>query len=130
MFLDFCLLFTDSFIESIEDDMVNLYFANIDSIEDEYQTKLKDLRFKIFQAQSSGNKKVFENVKKQLDTLERQFYLHVSIVMKQKKKEATYQKVCTTPPVLTFGNPYFREYFFKSEAEDQRLLMFMSKKTF
>jgi hypothetical protein len=127
MFPNFCVLFTDSFTESIEDDMVNLYFANMDSLEDSYQEKLKDLRFKIFQAQSSGNKKVAENLKMQLDTLEKEFHIYVAITMNRKRKEAMYQKVCNTMPILTFGNPYFRDYLINREAEDQSLITFMLK---
>jgi hypothetical protein len=107
--------------------MVNLYFANIDTIEDSYQEKLKKLRFKIFQAQSFGNKKVAEKLKPRLDTLEKEFHLYVAITMNQKRKEAIYNKVCNTMPILTYGNPYFRDYIFNAEEEDQSLIQFMAK---
>jgi hypothetical protein len=127
MFPNFCLLFTNSFTESIEDDMINMYFEDIDYIENSYQEKLKDLRFKIFQAQSSGNKKVAENFKTQFDTLEKEFHIYVAVTMNQKRKEAIYNKVCNTLPILTFGNPYFKEYLHTRESEDQSLIKFMTK---
>jgi hypothetical protein len=107
--------------------MVNSYFADIDYIEDSYQEKLKNLRFKIFQAQISGNKKVAENLKAQFETLEKEFHIYVAITMNQKRKEAMYQKVCNTMPILTFGNPYFKEYLINREMEDQSLITFMLK---
>jgi hypothetical protein len=125
MFPNFCLLFTESFIESIEDEMVNLYFRDIESIENEYQTKIKEFRFKIFQAYSSSNKNLAENLKIQLEILEKEFYVYIAITMNQKRKQAMCEKVCTTLPILTFGNPYFKDYVFNSEAEDQSLISFL-----
>lgn len=130
MFHDFLLLGSNILEESIDDDMINLYFQNMDSFEDVYGEKIKDFHTKIFNAKRFGQKKVVENLTKQLNRLEREFYIYVSIVMNQKRKEAIRTKILNTLPILTLENPYFREYVIQREMEDQNFIISMAKKTF
>lgn len=112
-------------LELIDDFMINTYFSNICIFEEEHQSLIKSLRFKLYQASNSSENLVYENYKTQLENKERELFYNVALKMNEIRKGSISGLIYFLNPFLTIYNERFTNYLVESEIEDKNLLSFL-----
>jgi hypothetical protein len=107
--------------------MINAYFSNIQTFEEESQSLIKSLRFKLYQSSNSSEELVYENYKTQLENKERELFYNVGLRMNEIRKGSISGLIYILNPFLTIYNERFTNYLVESEIEDKNLLSFLER---